>query len=181
MHLPQRKTSRLGGFDYGSVGYYFVTVCVAKRKKSLGHMRRDEVILSSIGVAAEMELRWLPVRFDYVRLDAYQVMPDHLHAIIGLARSSPVEMSSREFSRPQARSLSMVISHLKGTVTRYARRYVDPTFSWQGRFYERVIRNDTEMAYVRQYIVTNPERFNLKQRARDVPGGVSARAPDRER
>ncbi|MGA7304763.1 MAG: transposase [Rhodothermales bacterium] len=164
MHLPQRRTTRLSGFDYGSVGYYFVTVCVAERKKSLAHMRRAQVVLSSIGTAAETELRWLPVRFDFVQLDAYQVMPDHLHAIIGLARSSHVEVSHREFSRPQARSLSMVVNHLKGTVTRYARRYVDPTFSWQGRFYERVIRNDTEMASVRQYIVRNPERLYLEQR-----------------
>ena len=164
MRRPQRRITRLGGFDYGSVGYYFVTVCVADRKESLGHMRCSKVVLSSIGIAAEIELRWLPVRFDYVRLDAYQVMPDHLHAIIGLGRSSPVEMSHRQFSRPQAQSLSMVVNHLKGTVTRYARRYVDPTFSWQGRFYERIIRNDSEMASVRQYIVTNPERMYLKQR-----------------
>ena len=34
--LPKRKDIRLKGFDYGSPGAYFVTICTEKRKNFFG-------------------------------------------------------------------------------------------------------------------------------------------------
>jgi len=177
VYLPNRKTTRLEGIDYGAVGFYFVTICVGDRRESLGHLERDVVIQSPIGTAAEIELLWLQVRFDYVEVDTYQVMPDHLHVIIGITKNAPDTVCRRDFSKPQAQSLSMVMNHFKGTVTRYARRYVDPTFSWQGRFHDRVIRDFGQMESLREYITSNPKRLYLKRRGRDMPRGMSASPP----
>jgi REP element-mobilizing transposase RayT len=89
-------------------------------------------------------------------LDTLVVMPDHLHAILSLTR--------------ELLSLSDVIHHLKSrTTAQYAigvRSSNWPPFHgklWQQGFYDRVIRDDRELAAIRAYVVQNPLRWSLKR------------------
>ena len=42
--LPERKPTRLKGYDYGFAGAYFITVCIRKRMQIL-----SEIELTSVG------------------------------------------------------------------------------------------------------------------------------------
>ena len=75
-------SARLRGWDYGSAGWYFVTVCTRGLCCWFGGVVDGEVCLSETGEVVADELRNTErIRSDVV-LDRYVVMPNHLHAII---------------------------------------------------------------------------------------------------
>ncbi len=55
--------------------------------------------------------------------------------------------------------LGSVVNQFKGACTKRIRDIV-PEFTWQPRFYDRIIRNDNEMNEIRDYIITNPNNTN---------------------
>jgi putative transposase len=70
-----RQSIRLKGYDYAQEGAYFITICTKARE--LYFELYPE--LKSI-VQAEWES--LPERFPDITLDAFVIMPNHIHAII---------------------------------------------------------------------------------------------------
>ena len=79
-----RRSVRLRGHAYDG-GLYFVTVCTAGRRWLFGRVADGEVRLSDAGrVTHEEWLRTGTVRPDVV-LDAFVVMPDHVHLLFGIA------------------------------------------------------------------------------------------------
>ena len=102
----------------------------------------------------------------YVSLDAFVVMPNHVHGIVclnggeeGKARLAP---TSAGFGRPVRASLGMVVGAFKSASTRRINelRGISGAQLWQRNYFERVIRNDSEMDRVREYIVANPGRWH---------------------
>ncbi len=79
-----RQSIRLPGYDYTRAGAYFVTVCVAARKRILGSIRCGVMRVSEAGRAAEAAWYGLPAHYPHVRLDAFVVMPNHVHGIVML-------------------------------------------------------------------------------------------------
>ena len=71
---PGRRSIRLPAFDYASAGAYFVTICAYRREL----LFEDEVLagLDSRGMES------LAVRFHGIKLDAFVVMPNHIHLIL---------------------------------------------------------------------------------------------------
>jgi putative transposase len=57
--------------------------------------------------------------------------------------------------------LSDIIGSYKSAVAKYANSNINKSFAWQTRFYERVIRNDTELFNIRNYIKENPQRWEI--------------------
>lgn len=84
-----RRPLRLKGYDYSQTGAYFVTVCVQDRACLFGDVIGDEVHLNDAGRLILAEWNQLSVRFPAVELDAFCVMPNHLHGIIAHSISSP--------------------------------------------------------------------------------------------
>ena len=60
---------------------------------------------------------------------------------------------------PKPGSLSTIVRSFKSICTREIRK-IQPTFSWQPRFYDRIIRNETELERIRRYICKNPGRWD---------------------
>ena len=77
-------SARLPFWDYTAPGWYFLTMCVRDRAHVLAQVRHGRSILSAVGrvVAAEWS-RTAEVR-PGVAMDAWVVMPDHLHGIVRL-------------------------------------------------------------------------------------------------
>jgi hypothetical protein len=50
-------SNRLQGYDYGSFGYYYVTICTQNREHYFGEIMNGEMQLSEIGKIAQLE--WL--------------------------------------------------------------------------------------------------------------------------
>lgn len=78
---------RLQGYDYTQTGAYFLTTCVQHRECLLGSIVDGVVVLSTGGQIVQQVWDDLPVRFPGIELDAFVVMPNHVHAILVLGGS----------------------------------------------------------------------------------------------
>ena len=82
-HVPARRRAlRLPGYDYAQAGDYFVTICTRGRICVLGDVLDGEVRLSEWGVMVNSVWSELPRHYAHVRLDAWVVMPNHVHGIV---------------------------------------------------------------------------------------------------
>ena len=166
--LPKRKHPRLKEYDYSSNGYYYVTLCSKDMKCIFGEVKKnvgrglapaerkysDTVItLSSYGLIAEKQLFALEQRYDYVKIDKFVIMPNHVHAIIILngkaAGASP---------RP---TLPDIMCAYKSLTTRECNKLsnIKGRRIFQESFYEKVIRGEKGYLEVWQYIDENPRKW----------------------
>jgi hypothetical protein len=67
---------------------------------------------------------------------------------------------------PNAPALGEIIRSLKAASTTRIRKECIPDFSWQERYWDRIVRND-ELDRFRGYIQTNPERWALDREYAD--------------
>ena len=97
MHLPQRKQSRLGCFDYSESGSYFITICTEGRRNILseisagaGFPDSPEVtcILLDSGKTVEKWIQKMNCYYDDISVDCYVIMPDHVHLLLSLTEDS---------------------------------------------------------------------------------------------
>ncbi|MBI3800669.1 MAG: hypothetical protein HY268_27290 [Deltaproteobacteria bacterium] len=79
-----RRSIRLKGYDYAQAGAYFVTICAYRRECLFGQVENGVVVLSQYGRLVEQCWQVLPRDFPRVELDAFVIMPNHLHGIIVL-------------------------------------------------------------------------------------------------
>ena len=77
-----RRSLRLPVYDYAQVGAYFVTLCTAGRTCLLNQIDAGTLDLSTYGHIVERCWCALPQHFPNVSLDAFVVMPNHLHRIL---------------------------------------------------------------------------------------------------
>ena len=77
-----RRSIRLKGYDYKQAGAYFVTVCTPDRTCFFGDVVDGEMQLNDTGRAVRASWNELPARFQNVVLDAFVVMPNHIHGIV---------------------------------------------------------------------------------------------------
>ena len=82
--IHHRHSIRLKGYDYSQVGLYFITICCKDRKYRFGYIKNDEMTLNEYGMIAYNEWIKLTERFSNFELDVFQIMPNHMHAIIAL-------------------------------------------------------------------------------------------------
>ena len=76
------ETTRLKNWDYGWNGAYFITICTKNRIHYFGEIKNQKMQLSGIGKMAEKYWHEIPAHFPFVKLDAFIVMPNHIHGII---------------------------------------------------------------------------------------------------
>ncbi len=79
-----RRSIRLKEYDYSAPGAYFVTICTQNRVWLLWDDRKDKIALSPMGLVAKRTWLDLPRHYPHAQLDAYCIMPDHVHGIIVL-------------------------------------------------------------------------------------------------
>ena len=84
----RRRSLRLEGYDYGEWGAVFrLDRRRSKRLRLFGDVVDEEMRLNDAGEMAESVWAALPRRFPAVRLDAFVVMPNHIHGIIVIDHS----------------------------------------------------------------------------------------------
>ena len=77
-----RRSIRLPNYDYTQPGGYFVTIVTYHRDLLFGVVRNEEMRLNNYGKIADECWRAIPDHFQNVELDAYVIMPNHVHGII---------------------------------------------------------------------------------------------------
>ena len=84
-----RRSIRLQGYDYTRAGAYFITICTQGRECLFGEIVDGEMILNELGRIVQEEWEKTPAIRREMELDAFVVMPDHIHGIV-IIRESPV-------------------------------------------------------------------------------------------
>jgi putative transposase len=156
-----RKHPRLRGFDYASEGLYFVTFCTQYRRCILGQVEDEAVRLSDPGLIVWSQIEQLPIRLG-VHVDAFVVMPNHVHVILGLRgrarQASPLRLGA-------------VVGALKAGSSRLARQSL-----WQRGYHDHIVRDEQDLERLRTYIASNPARWQLDPEHPSRPGS-SAPSP----
>src|SRR3990167_3260232 len=153
--LHRRKKLRVKEIDYRDGGFYFVTICTQDRQHLFGRIvgtslvvahgndtTQKRMVLNDAGKMIESVWKQLPARFPCIALDAFVVMPDHVHGILEITGAG---------TRP-APSLGDVVGAFKSITTHEyivgVRNCGWPGFRkrlWQRNYYERVVKSKDEL------------------------------------
>lgn len=163
----RRRSLRLPDYDYTDPGAYFVTIGTHNRVFSFGRVVAGEMQLNATGELVQAEWLQTPTLRPQVSLDMHVVMPNHFHAILILSHepeSTVYRSPTREqFGKPVPGSLPTIIRAFKAAVSRRWHQTQKSSASplWQRGYYEHVIRNDSDLQRIREYIANNPLRWEL--------------------
>jgi putative transposase len=148
---PRRKPMRLRGHNYAQGGSYFVTICVLDRQCLFGDVIEGVMLLNDLGQVVETVWKELPNRYFGLSVDQFVIMPNHVHGILTLAEvSSTVSEIVRAFKSLSAKRVNL-------------RRHTPGDMLWQRGFHDHVVRDDADLARIREYIDTNPARWSLDE------------------
>ena len=186
-NLPQRRATRLRGYDYSQSGAYFVTICAQHRKCLFGRIIDGKMQLNEIGQIVVEYWNYIPQHFLSVELGESVIMPNHIHGIVAcnpVAAGSP-RPSEEQFISPtvEARSprptkntknrthenpspaLGKIVAYFKYQSTKHInhRRNTPGTRIWQRNYHNHIIRDDPDLQRIRQYIQDNPMKWALDQ------------------
>lgn len=153
--IHHRRSLRLQDYDYRWAGAYFVTICTHQREAVFGAIAGTAMDLNAYGQIVAEDWVWLAARFAGVELDAFVVMPNHVHGIIVIA--GPESDSRIAPTKP----LGGLVGAFKTVSTKHVNEWRETPGAalWQRDFYEHVIRNDEDVQRIREYITANPARW----------------------
>jgi putative transposase len=172
-------SARLQNWDYGWSAPYFVTICTQNRECNFGEIVDGKMQLSVIGEMAQKYWMEIPKHFPFVTLDAFVVMPNHVHGIVVIDKPvetlhvetlhatslppnpptpSPKNEKMASIS-PKPGSLSTIIRSYKSVVTKNA-RHLHAEFAWQPRFHDHIIRTNESYENIKTYINENPVKWD---------------------
>ncbi|NCT17420.1 MAG: transposase [Flavobacteriaceae bacterium CG_4_10_14_0_8_um_filter_34_31] len=172
------ESIRLSNWDYRNNADYFVTICTKDKKCFFGEINRNAktiqktMKLSRISKFAHDFWMEIPDHFPFVKLDAFVVMPNHVHGIITTNHNRNVacNISTNDISSeikeqmskisPKKGSLSSVIRSYKSAVTKHARQ-IDTNFSGQSLYHDHIIPNPFALQRIRKYINNNPNNWDV--------------------
>ena len=179
-----RHSIRIRGYDYSHTGMYFVTLCVKGGEHLLGEIIDGVAVLSEIGEIAERCWIEIPQHFPYVRLNEYVFMPNHAHGVIeivgaenyvGVENLQPLRVNRYQQAIP--RSLSSIIRGFKIGVTKCCNQHGHNHFAWQRNYYEHVVRNESELNRICEYIMNNSQQWQFD---RENPDRIRDKTYDKE-
>ena len=169
--IHHRRTIRLKGYDYATDGAYFVTLCTFQRENLFGEIfipvgagSKPALTMNEIGKMVDITWHDLPNHNHNVSLDAFVIMPNHIHGIIVIengARVGPDAGRETRAGLEPAPTLSEIVRQLKTFSAKRINQLRDNPGCpvWQRNYYERVLRNDNELSRAREYIANNPLKW----------------------
>ena len=167
---------RASWWDYAAGGWYFVTICTQHRLTLFGDVLPEDDRLIRLTPAGEMVShcwRTLGTQFAFAAVDAFVVMPNHLHGIVAIRSTVPPipERTRAPDTRPNgtlAGSIGRIIQAFKSeTTVAYIRAVQHDGWEpvdgrlWQRGYHDHVIRDSADLERVRSYIAANPQRWLL--------------------
>lgn len=175
METKRRRSIRLRAYDYTRAGAYFITIVSFQRQCLFGKIIDAEMVLSTGGSIAVDEWRataWIRPDVD---LDAFVIMPNHVHGIVIIADmgdrgARPCAPTEHGFGDIGRYSLGSLVRSYKAAVTRRIRVLdeMPERRVWQRNYYERVIRNERELHAIRRYIEDNPLKWAFDEENPDA-------------
>jgi len=103
-----RRSIRLKDYDYTQNGAYFVTICAHERQYVFGDVMHGYMALNEWGRIVQSCWDDIPAHYPMVELDAFVVMPNHIHGVIVIANGdvgaqyiAPLQNPSPQNPSPQ--------------------------------------------------------------------------------
>ena len=106
-----------------------------------------------------------------IDIDLFVVMPNHFHAIVFIVNddsdallqptnAQPMDAQPCVPTRPP-RSLGSLVAGFKSIVTKRINtvRNTPGIPVWQGRYHDHIIRNESSLNKIREYVLHNPARW----------------------
>ena len=178
--LHHRRSIRLQGYDYSREGAYFVTICTHNRECLFGSVGAGskparytcplstkpgqtpavsmQMTLNDYGEIVQQTWDDLVNHIDGIALDAFVVMPNHIHGIVVI--DDRAGLGNRAGLEP-APTLSEIVWQLKTFSARRINkgRGTPGIPVWQRNYHERIIRGENELNHIREYIANNPANW----------------------
>jgi putative transposase len=170
-----RRSIRLKGYDYSRTGHYFLTICARNREcifaefySGIGAGLAPAPIsvpnsfpifqLTKVGKIIEKNWRDIAIKNNYITVDDFVIMPNHIHGIL---------IADRKNGAPArgAPTLGKIIGSFKSKcVVEYMKYCLEKNDEeiwkiWQRNYYDHIIRDEKELNQVRQYILENPVKW----------------------
>lgn len=139
------RSNRLTDYDYSSDRPIHVVICANNKKVVFNSKNNAEITVGELLKAAH------DIRFVIL---CYCLMPDHLHIVVSPGRSGV--------------SLSRFLNIFKGRTSAIFRGY-GITNLWQRSAFDRVIRRDEDLKAIIEYILNNPVRKGIAEKADCYP------------
>ena len=184
------KSIRAEWWNYGNNGCYFITISVKDRQHHFGQIKNKIMCLNQIGSLAYRFWEDIPKHFPTIKLDAFIIMPDHMHGILikddfyhiqnpvqtlqcnvstsqhtkhpATHNHKPKDIHMRNIS-PKPGSISTIIRSYKSAVTKFARK-INPNFAWHTSYYDHIIRDEKAYNNIHNYINNNPKNWGKPKR-----------------
>ncbi len=174
MSLPNRKDTRLSGYDYSAPGAYFVTICTKNREERLSKIRVGTDVLggpqnelSESGRIVDKHLRNMSTFYANVRVDKYVIMPNHVHLLMPITErgaDGPAGTSVPTIKPKMNKSAASqsILSQFVSTFKRFCNREIGENI-WQMRSYDHIIRGEQDYRENWRYIDENPIKWELDE------------------
>jgi REP element-mobilizing transposase RayT len=129
-------------------------------------------MLKALGEIVHDEWMRTAIARPHVTIDTLIVMPNHLHGIIivngtNIRRGDPAGRPYTPNHRrgPVPGSVGAIIGQFKSLATKRinAHRHTPGNRAWQRNYYEHVIRNETDLNEIRQYILDNSVKWDMDE------------------
>ena len=186
----RNETTRLQNWDYRWDGSYFITICTKNREHYFGEISNGKMNLSNIGVLADIFWHEIKNHSKNVKLDAFVVMPNHIHAILilnggyidddktvvvgdsvvvgtghALALPQP-QLQPQKKSIGQNRYQNIGKNSVSSIIGSYKSavtkhsRRLGYTIEWQRLYYDHLIQNEHSFNNISNYINNNVKKWD---------------------
>lgn len=129
-------------------------------------------MLTAVGRMVETHLALVVDRYPGIELDAFVLMPNHLHAIFNIGWATE--------ENQEGISLHRVMNWFKSATTNeYIRRVKTenwprfPGTFWQVDYHDHIVRDQRDLDRIREYIVGNPGKWELDTEYSPICRGFS--------
>lgn len=181
--LHHRRSIRLREYDYSQAGVYFLTICTREKECMLGEIDNGKMELNEYGAIIKNEwMKTQKVRKN-IELDEFIIMPNHIHGIViintdfnvgairWVARIRKTENGANQnraihriapTTTLRPNSIGSIIGQFKSITTKQINqiRNTPGIPIWQRNYYEHIIRNESELNHIREYIINNPLKWD---------------------
>ena len=152
--LPKRKPTRLKDYDYSNPGAYFITICTHNKKHLLSKIIAGDGVLdvpknqlTEYGIIADKYINQMNNFYDYISIDKYVVMPNHIHLLLSITN---IESGTSGTPSPTNAIVSKVVSTFKRFCNKEYCKNI-----WQRSYHDHIIRGERDYQEIWEYIDTN--------------------------
>lgn len=168
----RRKGARLPGYDYRTPGHYHVVTNTEGNVCRFGDVHDSVMVINDVGEMIGGFWSAIPERFPGISLDAWVIMPNHVHGVIFIEPRPDDSLGV---------SLGDIMKWFKGITGHHYGRGVRergwPRYHgefWHRDYYDHIVRDERDLERIRTYIANNPANWNTDRHYR-MPGEAMGR------